>query len=124
MTSPRVNCPGCGASVALYATVHGSGWNIISHIPGSSSGGPECPGSRTAVASSVVAAALRSRAVTVELDARDAELVGMSLQLLARDHKSPDLTVAARLQRVGDALRRAAKIEATVDALEQREVVS
>lgn len=118
MIRPRVDCPACGANVALYTPLTGGGWKIITHTTGPSSDAPECAGSRTAHSAPAPCR------VTVELDARDAELVGMSLQLLARDHKSPDLTVAARLQRVGDALRRAAKIGATVEALEHREVVS
>jgi hypothetical protein len=53
-----------------------------------------------------------SRRITITVDATDAELVGLMLQLLARDHKSPDLTVPARLQRVGDQLVAAAKLDA------------
>ncbi len=66
----------------------------------------------------------RARRVMVEIDGNDAELVGLMLQGLARDHKSPDPTVPARLQRVGEALHRAAKTDATIAVLEQSEVLS
>lgn len=116
MSLRLIDCPVCGCVVGTYRDRHGE---LRIHSHGEPPDG--CSASTQFVSSRSVGA---DRRVTIELDARDAELVGMSLQLLARDHKSPDLTVAARLQRVGDALRRAAKIEATVEALEQREVLS
>lgn len=57
---------------------------------------------------------MRTPPITVVLDADDAAFVGATLRALARSNRSPDVTVGARLQRVGDQLYSAAQVAGMV----------
>ncbi len=53
---------------------------------------------------------MKTPPVTVVLDGEDAAIVGATLRALGRTSKCPDLTVGARLVRVGDQLFSAAQL--------------
>lgn len=51
---------------------------------------------------------MKTPAVTITLDGEDAAVIGKQLRMLAHIQRSPDLTVAERMRRVGDQLYAAA----------------
>jgi hypothetical protein len=59
-----------------------------------------------------------SRRVTIEVDAVDAAVIGATLRMLAAINRSPDIDVAARMQRVGDALTTSGVTAQVLDLVE------
>jgi hypothetical protein len=57
--------------------------------------------------------------VRVTLDSEDAAIIGATLRMLGRTNKSPDLTVAARLTRVGEQLTAAVAIDNAFAAMKE-----
>lgn len=55
--------------------------------------------------------------IRLTIDSEDAAIVGATLRMLGRDNRSPDLTVGARLTRVGEQLTSAVAIENAFAAL-------
>lgn len=59
-----------------------------------------------------------SRKVTIEVDSVDAAVIGATLRMLAALNRSPDIDVAARMQRVSDALTTSGVTAQVLDVLE------
>lgn len=60
-----------------------------------------------------------SRKITISLDAEDMAIVGATLRILGKQNKSPDITVGARLTRVGEAMVAAVAIDTMFASVEE-----
>lgn len=63
---------------------------------------------------------MKGRSVLVEIDSRDAAIIGTTLQVLASASRCPDIEVVARLQRVGELLAKAGLVDLAIANLDQQ----